>query len=93
MRRFQFNFLTFLVAYMAIIQLSTAGREGSVPVQKCPPACSVRCSATHHPGECMDVCQDCCRKCLCVPSGTIGNKDECPCYRDMKTKYGQPKCP
>ncbi|KAF3503186.1 hypothetical protein F2Q69_00044229 [Brassica cretica] len=29
----------------------------------------------------------------CVPSGTYGNRDECPCYRDMKNSKGQPKCP
>ncbi|KAI7735699.1 hypothetical protein M8C21_032259 [Ambrosia artemisiifolia] len=70
-----------------------AGGEGSLSVEECPSACSDRCFATHHPGECIDVCQDCCGKCLCVPSGTFGNKDECPCYRDMLTKYGEPKCP
>nr|GEV35133.1 retrotransposon protein, putative, Ty3-gypsy subclass [Tanacetum cinerariifolium] len=31
-----------------------AGDEGSVPVEECHDACSVRCSATHHVGQCMD---------------------------------------
>ncbi|MFS7945534.1 putative gibberellin regulated protein [Helianthus anomalus] len=83
MGRFQIYFFVFLVASFAIMQLSTV---------KCPSACSVRCSATHHPGNCMDVCIDCCGKCLCVPSGTFGNKDECPCYRDRLTQDGLPKC-
>nr|KAJ0191830.1 hypothetical protein LSAT_V11C800424480 [Lactuca sativa] len=61
--------------------------------EECPSTCSVRCSATHHRSQCMDVCVDCCGKGLCAPSGTLGNKDECPCYRDLKTKYGEPKCP
>ncbi|KAI3782882.1 hypothetical protein L2E82_12940 [Cichorium intybus] len=87
MGRFQLNFLVFLVGSMSIIELSIAGGE------ECPSACSIRCSATHHRSHCMDVCQDCCGKCLCVPSGTIGNKDECPCYRDLKTQEGLPKCP
>ncbi|KAF2582677.1 hypothetical protein F2Q68_00000802 [Brassica cretica] len=26
-------------------------------------------------------------------SCTYGNKDECPCYRDMKNSKGGPKCP
>ncbi|XP_076883246.1 peamaclein-like [Bidens hawaiensis] len=93
MERFQFNFLVFLVASMAIIQLSVAGGEGSVPIKACPSACSVRCSATHYRKRCMKICIDCCGKCLCVPSRTIGHKDECPCYIDMKTKDGKPKCP
>ncbi|CAH1431920.1 unnamed protein product [Lactuca virosa] len=94
MGRVQLNFLVFVVvASMTVIELSIAGGEGSVPIEQCPSACSIRCSATHHRSHCMDVCVDCCGKCLCVPSGTIGNKDECPCYRDLKTKDGQPKCP
>ncbi|KAH0705695.1 hypothetical protein KY285_010236 [Solanum tuberosum] len=32
-------------------------------------------------------------ECHCVPSGTSGNKDECPCYRDKKNSKGGPKCP
>ncbi|XP_024964893.1 peamaclein-like [Cynara cardunculus var. scolymus] len=93
MAKFRFSFIVFIIAFMAIVEISIAGGEGSVPIGECPSACGVRCSATHHPGECMDVCIDCCGKCLCVPSGTLGNKDECPCYRDMKTKKGLPKCP
>ncbi|KZV15367.1 protein RSI-1 [Dorcoceras hygrometricum] len=38
-------------------------------------------------------CNKCCATCLCVPPGTYGNKDCCPCYRDWKTKEGKPKCP
>ncbi|KVI12284.1 Gibberellin regulated protein [Cynara cardunculus var. scolymus] len=107
MAKFRFSFIVFIIAFMAIVEISIiyirnfnlfdeklfsqAGGEGSVPIGECPSACGVRCSATHHPGECMDVCIDCCGKCLCVPSGTLGNKDECPCYRDMKTKKGLPK--
>ncbi|CAB4290004.1 unnamed protein product [Prunus armeniaca] len=35
----------------------------------------------------------CCAKCLCVPPGTYGNKQFCPCYNNWKTKRGGPKCP
>ncbi|KAJ6700077.1 GIBBERELLIN-REGULATED PROTEIN 13 [Salix purpurea] len=35
----------------------------------------------------------CCAKCLCVPAGTYGNKQSCPCYNNWKTKRGGPKCP
>ncbi|XP_028769877.1 protein RSI-1-like [Neltuma alba] len=59
----------------------------------CKPKCTYRCSATSHKKPCMFFCQKCCAKCLCVPSGTYGNKQSCPCYNNWKTKEGGPKCP
>ncbi|XP_041004063.1 gibberellin-regulated protein 12-like [Juglans microcarpa x Juglans regia] len=59
----------------------------------CPRACNYRCSKTHHRKPCLFFCNKCCQKCLCVPSGTYGNKEECPCYNNWKTKEGRPKCP
>ncbi|KMT09785.1 hypothetical protein BVRB_6g127650 [Beta vulgaris subsp. vulgaris] len=41
----------------------------------------------------MKFCLLCCEKCNCVPSGTYGNKHECPCYRDMRNSKGTSKCP
>ncbi|CAN1228418.1 Gibberellin-regulated protein 6 [Linum perenne] len=41
----------------------------------------------------MFFCQKCCTKCLCVPPGTYGNKQVCPCYNQWKTREGGPKCP
>ncbi|KAJ3671906.1 hypothetical protein LUZ60_007985 [Juncus effusus] len=69
------------------------GGEGSVKKEDCPAACEYRCSATSHKKPCMFFCQMCCEKCLCLPSGTSGNKEECPCYNNWKTKEGSPKCP
>ncbi|KAK7842369.1 gibberellin-regulated protein 10 [Quercus suber] len=43
--------------------------------------------------RCLKYCGICCEKCHCVPSGTYGNKDECPCYRDLKNSKGKSKCP
>ncbi|XP_020870811.1 gibberellin-regulated protein 8 [Arabidopsis lyrata subsp. lyrata] len=60
----------------------------------CGGKCNVRCSKadrTHE--ECLEDCNICCQQCNCVPSGTYGNKDECPCYRDMKNSKGGSKCP
>ncbi|KAB2073499.1 hypothetical protein ES319_A07G087000v1 [Gossypium barbadense] len=57
------------------------------------PRCSYRCSATSHKKPCMFFCLKCCSKCLCVPPGTYGNKQICPCYNNWKTKDGGPKCP
>ncbi|KAI3848339.1 hypothetical protein MKW98_005719 [Papaver atlanticum] len=59
----------------------------------CQPKCTGRCSATSHKKPCMFYCLKCCSKCLCVPPGTSGNKQTCPCYNNWKTKEGGPKCP
>ncbi|KAL0459147.1 UNVERIFIED_CONTAM: protein GAST1 [Sesamum latifolium] len=52
-----------------------------------------KCSKTSFKKPCMFFCQKCCAKCLCVPPGTYGNKQVCPCYNNWKTKRGGPKCP
>ncbi|CAF2120941.1 hypothetical protein HID58_009048 [Brassica napus] len=60
----------------------------------CNGKCNVRCSKARIHDRCLKYCNICCGKCdYCVPSGTYGNKDECPCYRDMKNSKGGPKCP
>ncbi|XP_019094905.1 PREDICTED: gibberellin-regulated protein 8-like [Camelina sativa] len=60
----------------------------------CGEKCNVRCSKNDRKHEeCIKDCNICCEKCNCVPSGTYGNKDECPCYRDIKNSKGGPKCP
>ncbi|CAI0406652.1 unnamed protein product [Linum tenue] len=88
------SFALFLAITMAFaIQLSHAGGEGSLTADQCSGACEFRCSATSHKKPCLFFCNMCCQKCLCVPSGTYGNKEECPCYNNWKTKEGTPKCP
>ncbi|KAM7500097.1 hypothetical protein LguiA_024511 [Lonicera macranthoides] len=67
--------------------------QGSLNPQECGPRCTVRCSKTAFKKPCMFFCQKCCAKCLCVPPGTYGNKQVCPCYNNWKTKRGGPKCP
>ncbi|XP_058210906.1 protein GAST1 [Rhododendron vialii] len=66
---------------------------GSLHPQECSPQCTTRCSKTAYKKPCMFFCQKCCSKCLCVPPGTYGNKQFCPCYNNWKTKRGGPKCP
>ena len=60
---------------------------------ECGPRCTARCSNTQYKKPCLFFCQKCCAKCLCVPPGTYGNKQVCPCYNNWKTKRGGPKCP
>ncbi|KAF7819072.1 protein GAST1-like [Senna tora] len=67
--------------------------EGSLQPQECGGRCTERCSNTQYRKPCMFFCQKCCAKCLCVPPGTYGNKQVCPCYNNWKTKRGGPKCP
>ncbi|XP_038697920.1 protein GAST1 [Tripterygium wilfordii] len=67
--------------------------QGSLNPQECSPRCSTRCSNTAYKKPCLFFCQKCCAKCLCVPAGTYGNKQSCPCYNNWKTKRGGPKCP
>ncbi|XP_031374722.1 gibberellin-regulated protein 12-like [Punica granatum] len=88
-----FFFFFLFIASMCFIQLSNAGGEGSLTAAQCPGACAFRCSATSHRKPCLFFCNKCCQKCLCVPSGTYGHKEECPCYNNWKTQEGKPKCP
>uniref|UniRef100_A0A1D1ZC56 Protein GAST1 n=1 Tax=Anthurium amnicola TaxID=1678845 RepID=A0A1D1ZC56_9ARAE len=67
--------------------------QGSLQPQECSGRCRARCSATAYKKPCLFFCQKCCAKCLCVPPGTYGNKQFCPCYNNWKTKRGGPKCP
>ncbi|XP_042513062.1 gibberellin-regulated protein 12-like isoform X1 [Macadamia integrifolia] len=95
-----------LLAFVLVVQVSSVqlttnsdatyqpmGGEGSLRPEDCAKACAYRCSATAHKNNCLLFCNMCCKKCLCVPSGTYGHKEECPCYNNWKTQEGGPKCP
>uniref|UniRef100_K3YDP4 Uncharacterized protein n=1 Tax=Setaria italica TaxID=4555 RepID=K3YDP4_SETIT len=69
------------------------GKGNLKPSRDAVGECRRRCSKTHHKKPCLFFCNKCCAKCLCVPPGTYGNKDTCPCYNNWKTKRGGPKCP
>ncbi|XP_011074928.1 gibberellin-regulated protein 9 [Sesamum indicum] len=59
----------------------------------CNYACSRRCSKTSRKNVCHRACKSCCERCHCVPPGTYGNKDLCPCYANLRTHGNKPKCP
>ncbi|KAK8510008.1 hypothetical protein V6N11_029012 [Hibiscus sabdariffa] len=59
----------------------------------CDEACGERCKLSSRPNLCKRACRTCCDRCNCVPPGTSGNYDVCPCYRDMTTHGGRHKCP
>ncbi|KAE9603375.1 putative gibberellin regulated protein [Lupinus albus] len=60
---------------------------------ECSSECNRRCSKAFMKKRCLRHCKICCGKCLCVPSGFYGNKEECTCYNIWKNKKGGPKCP
>ncbi|EOA14287.1 hypothetical protein CARUB_v10027450mg [Capsella rubella] len=76
-----------LLLTSSLFMLSTADTS------TCGGRCNVRCSKAGRQDRCLKYCNICCQKCDCVPSGTYGNKNECPCYRDMKNSKGTSKCP
>ncbi|XP_074375527.1 peamaclein [Apium graveolens] len=79
----------FVVALVLCQSLQTAMAGSSF----CDSKCAVRCSKAGVQDRCLKYCGICCEKCHCVPSGTYGHKDECPCYRDLKNSKGKSKCP
>ncbi|PKI45669.1 hypothetical protein CRG98_033985 [Punica granatum] len=63
------------------------------PKIDCDAACSARCRLSSRPHLCKRACGTCCERCDCVPPGTSGNYDVCPCYANMTTHGGRHKCP
>ncbi|CAK7346212.1 unnamed protein product [Dovyalis caffra] len=63
------------------------------PQIDCASACAARCQLSSRPNLCHRACGTCCARCNCVPPGTSGNYDVCPCYGNMTTHYGRHKCP
>ncbi|XP_047310702.1 snakin-2 [Impatiens glandulifera] len=59
----------------------------------CGSACVVRCQMSSRPNLCTRICGTCCARCNCVPPGTSGNYEFCPCYFNMTTHGGARKCP
>ncbi|EYU29122.1 hypothetical protein ABFS82_05G118800 [Erythranthe guttata] len=82
-----------IAAFLFAMLVTSSGFFELTAAIQCSPKCEVRCSKASAKENCLKYCGICCAKCQCVPSGTYGNKDECPCYRDMKNSKGNPKCP
>ncbi|GMH03266.1 hypothetical protein Nepgr_005105 [Nepenthes gracilis] len=59
----------------------------------CGAACIARCRLASRQNMCLRACGTCCARCNCVPPGTSGNEDVCPCYNTMTTHGGRHKCP
>ncbi|KAL1820657.1 hypothetical protein ACET3Z_015526 [Daucus carota] len=63
------------------------------PKIDCGERCSERCKLSSRPNLCHRACGTCCARCNCVPPGTAGNQEVCPCYANMTTHGGRKKCP
>ncbi|KAK1427487.1 hypothetical protein QVD17_16173 [Tagetes erecta] len=82
------------IMLMALVLLSSSFFQITMAGSSfCDSKCAVRCSKAGLQDRCLKYCGICCEECNCVPSGTYGHKDECPCYRDKKNSKGEPKCP
>ncbi|CAN0906307.1 SN2 [Linum grandiflorum] len=63
------------------------------PKIDCGTACTARCQLSSRPNLCNRACTTCCLRCSCVPPGTAGNYDQCPCYAALTTHGAARKCP
>ncbi|XP_061355818.1 gibberellin-regulated protein 11-like [Gastrolobium bilobum] len=83
-----------LLHFVDADQPAYAPTQGTVlPQIDCNGACAARCRLSSRPNLCQRACGSCCRRCNCVPPGTAGNEDVCPCYANLTTHGGQHKCP
>ncbi|KAK4787940.1 hypothetical protein SAY86_011773 [Trapa natans] len=57
----------------------------------CGGACAARCRLSSRPNLCKRACGTCCARCSCVPPGTYGNYDACPCYGSLTTRGNRRK--
>ncbi|TVU44429.1 hypothetical protein EJB05_03870 [Eragrostis curvula] len=82
-----------LAAITSREQPQASHKHSGLSPAECAGACDYRCSKTQYRKACLTFCNKCCAKCRCVPPGTYGHKEACPCYNNWKTKRGGPKCP
>ncbi|KAI4346397.1 hypothetical protein L6164_007294 [Bauhinia variegata] len=77
------------------LEMINGGNQHMVVAEQidCAAKCNYRCSKSWKPKMCLKTCNTCCQRCNCVPPGTSGNKEVCPCYAQMTTHGGRPKCP
>ncbi|XP_060173499.1 gibberellin-regulated protein 1-like [Lycium barbarum] len=74
--------------------VNTHATESSyTPKLDCGAACEARCRLASRQKMCKRACGTCCARCNCVPPGTSGNQELCPCYYNMTTHGGRRKCP
>ncbi|KAJ0972045.1 hypothetical protein J5N97_020004 [Dioscorea zingiberensis] len=96
MAKFNTTLLATALLFILILDLDVfTGGSWSVGAETidCVGKCNYRCSKASRHKMCIRACNTCCQRCHCVPPGTSGNRDVCPCYANMKTHGGRLKCP
>ncbi|CAK9148286.1 unnamed protein product [Ilex paraguariensis] len=76
------------------LRTTITGAKNTPPKKiDCGGACVARCRLSSRPNLCKRACGTCCARCNCVPPGTSGNLNVCPCYANMTTHGNRRKCP
>ncbi|CAN4105257.1 unnamed protein product [Withania somnifera] len=78
---------------LLLVQVVNTSAYTYTPQLDCGAACESRCRLSSRQKMCIRACGTCCARCNCVPPGTSGNQELCPCYHDMLTHGGRRKCP
>ncbi|KAK6938954.1 Gibberellin regulated protein [Dillenia turbinata] len=86
-------FISLLVLHLIEADQSATDTGKGAPKIDCGAACTARCGSSSRPNLCKRACGTCCARCNCVPPGTYGNLDDCPCYANMTTRGNKRKCP
>ncbi|XP_042502927.1 gibberellin-regulated protein 1-like isoform X2 [Macadamia integrifolia] len=91
-------FVASLVLFLLVLHLAEANQmlsnsKATTNTIDCAAACTARCRLASRQRLCHRACGTCCARCNCVPPGTSGNEDVCPCYATMTTHGGRHKCP
>ncbi|EYU38814.1 hypothetical protein ABFS82_03G069400 [Erythranthe guttata] len=89
-----FLFISMIQAHAKIINTNGIGEHalGDFKID-CGAECSRRCALSSRPNLCHRACGTCCARCNCVPPGTAGNDEVCPCWANQTTHGGRKKCP
>ncbi|XWS14466.1 hypothetical protein CRYUN_Cryun35bG0011800 [Craigia yunnanensis] len=84
-----------LIQLVEADQQVTSASKGTGDPNKidCDGSCAARCRLSSRPRLCKRACGTCCARCNCVPPGTAGNQEMCPCYASLTTHGGRRKCP
>nr|UYE91514.1 snakin 3 [Mentha longifolia] len=90
-----FFFVSIVHPYETALDVNGIGFGGDRLETKidCGKECSRRCKLASRQKMCHRACGTCCDRCHCVPPGTSGNQNVCPCYASLTTHHGRKKCP
>ncbi|KAG6672431.1 hypothetical protein I3842_16G057300 [Carya illinoinensis] len=63
-----------------VLKISTESKYlDATNLLDCKGKCNYTCSKASRHRMCIRACNTCCSRCNCVPPGTSGNYEVCPC--------------